>query len=253
MEFLNSMTVSDIVNVYTVSSPKGRREEVIERKTYGLSFCQSGRITYTHRGKSFVSDTSCAIILPQGQTYRLQGDKSGIFPVINFTSTEFISDTMILIPVKSLEPYIRDFEKMKSLSLFKGNRAKLMSIFYEILHRLYCDNVKLPGILTPAIEYIKANYSDPDLSNLMLANVCNISEVYFRKLFGNVYNTTPKKYITDIRIDRACQLLSDGILKINTVASECGFSNQYHFCRIFKDRMGVTPSEYMKRNVIRKI
>ena len=78
------------------------------------------------------------------------GDKNGVFPVINFTSTDFISDTIILIPIKSSEAYIKDFEKMKSLSLFEGNRTKLMSIFYDILHRLYCDNVESPGILNPA-------------------------------------------------------------------------------------------------------
>lgn len=253
MDFLNSMTVSDIINVYTVFSPKGREEIITDRKTYALSFCQSGQITYTHGGKRFVSDTAHAIILPQGQTYQLYGDKSGVFPVINFTSTNFISDTMILVPIKSPETYIKDFEKMKALSLFEGNRTKIMSIFYGILHRLYCDNIELPGILCPAMEYLKTNYASHDLNNRMLADVCNISEVYFRKLFSCVYNTTPKQYITDIRIDRAKQLLSDGILKINTIACECGFSNQYHFCRTFKTRTGMTPTEYMKRNRISEI
>lgn len=253
MEFLNNMTIAEIIGVFTVFSPKGRKEEIINRESYALSFCQSGQITYTHKGKSYISDTAHAIILPQGQTYELCGDKSGVFPVINFTSTEFISDTMVLIPVKSLETYIKDFEKMKTLSLFDGNRTKIMSIFYDILHKLYRDNIKSPGILDPAIEYIQKNYTCCDLTNQTLADICNISEVYFRKLFSRVYNTTPKQYITDIRIDRAKQLLTDGILKVNAVATECGFSNQYHFCRAFKARTGLTPTEYMKNNKISKI
>ncbi|MBE6689444.1 MAG: helix-turn-helix transcriptional regulator [Ruminococcaceae bacterium] len=253
VEFLNSMTVTDIIDIFTVFSPKGRKEKIVDRKSYALSFCASGQITYTHKGKSFISDPCHAIILPQAQTYHLYGDKSGAFPVINFTSAGFISDTMVLIPVKSPETYIKDFEKMKALSLFDGNRTKIMSIFYDILHRLYCDNIQSPGILEPAIEYLKSNYTCHELTNQKLADECNISEVYFRKLFHRIYNTTPKQYITDIRIDRAKQLLSDGILKINAVAYECGFSNQYHFCRAFKAKTGTTPTEYMKRNRISKI
>ena len=43
------------------------------------------------------------------------------------------------------------------------------------------------------------------------------------------------------------------LLKINAVAEHCGFSNQYHFCRLFKEKTGLTPTEYMKQNRIYKI
>lgn len=253
MSGISDIVVTDIDDVYTVYSPKGRQEKIIERTTYGLSFCKEGQITYTHRGKSFVSDASHAIILPQGQTYTLYGDKSGSFPVINFSCMNILCNTMVLIPISSSEPYIKDFEKMKALSLFAGNRAKIMSIFYDILHRLSCDNIQVPDILNPAIEYLKRNYMSNDLTNSKLAAVCNISEVYFRKLFLKVYNTTPRQYITDIRIDKAKQLLAEGVLKINAIAHECGFSNPYHFCRLFKKKTGVTPSEYMKQNKVNRI
>ena len=105
----------------------------------------------------------------------------------------------------------------------------------------------------PAIRYIESNYQSPGLSNAELAKECNISEVYFRKIFTETYKTTPKQFIVDIRINKAKQLLSDGFLKVGTVAELCGFSNQYHFCRLFKEKTGVTPTEYMKRNRIFKI
>ena len=253
MNIFNDITVTDIVDVYTVFSPKGRKEKIIERPTYALSFCAEGQITYTHRGKSFVSDSSHAIILPQWQTYSLYGNKKGTFPVINFKCEQILCNTMVLIPIKSPDSYIKDFEKMKALSLFDGNRAKMMSIFYDIMYRLSCDNIQIPDILDPAIEYLRNNYNSHDLTNEKLASVCNISQVYFRKLFAKLYNTTPKQYITDIRIDKSKQLLAEGILKINAIAGECGFSNPYHFCRVFKSKTGVTPSEYMKQNRIKKI
>ena len=54
--------------------------------------------------------------------------------------------------------------------------------------------------------------------------------------------------ILDIRIGKAKQLLADGTQKISAVSEACGFSNPYHFCRAFKQRTGLTPSQYMQQN-----
>ena len=199
-----------------------------------------------------MSDKNHAIILPKGRSYSLYGNKSGIFPVINFDCKDFLCDEVISLPIQSSDTYIKDFEKMKALSLFEENRAKMMSVFYGILHRLSTES-SVRNVILPAIMYIESNYQNPKLSNAVLAEKCNISEVYFRKIFTEAYKTTPKQFIVDIRINKAKQLLSDGFLNIGAVAEECGFSNQYHFCRLFKEKTGFTPTEYMKRNRIYKI
>ena len=57
-----------------------------------------------------------------------------------------------------------------------------------------------------------------------------------RKIFTEEYKLSPKQYLTEVRINKAKQLLTDGFLKINAVAAQCGFTNQYHFSRIFKEK-----------------
>ena len=47
-------------------------------------------------------------------------------------------------------------------------------------------------------------------------------------------------------------MLTDATLKINAVAENCGFSNPYHFCRIFKQKTGLTPNAYLNRLRIEK-
>ena len=252
MEILNKITVTDIKELFTVTSLRGRSEEIHNRESYGLSFCTEGRITYTLGGKQAVSDENHAVILPKGQSYSLHGDKTGIFAVINFDCNDSLCDNVISISVQNSETYIKDFEKMKALSLFEENRAKMMSVFYNILHRLSTES-SVRNVILPAIKHIENNYQNPKLSNAELAQKCNISEVYFRKVFTEVYKTTPKQFITDVRIDKAKQLLSDGFLRVGAVAEQCGFSNQYHFCRLFKEKTGITPTEYMKQNRIYKI
>ena len=252
MNPLNKITVTDIKELFTVFSPKGRSEVIKNRNSYGLSFCSAGIITYKMNGKQVVSDECHAIILPKGQSYSLYGNKSGIFPVIDFDCKELLCDEVISLPIQSAETYIKDFEKMKALSLFEENRAEIMSVFYSMLHRLSLES-SVRNVIIPAIKYIENNYQNPKLSNAALAEQCNISEVYFRRIFAEAYKTTPKQFIVDIRINKAKQLLSDGCSKVGSVAEQCGFSNQYHFCRLFKEKTGLTPTEYMKQNRIYKI
>lgn len=248
----DNITVTEVKKVFTVNSPKGRYEKINNRKTYGLSFCYDGQITYMHNGKRIISDKDHAVILPIGQTYTLRGDKTGTFTVINFTCREEICDTVVSIPITNTDAYLRDFEKIKALSLFDGNKFEIMSIFYHILQRMSAQN-PTGAIIMPAVKYIEKNYQNPNLSNSELANICNISEVYLRRMFLQYCNMTPKQFILDIRINKAKQLLSENILKIGAVALECGFSNQYHFCRVFKEKIGMTPTEYIKQNRIYKI
>lgn len=252
MNTLNKIIVTDITDLFTVSSHKGRNQKIINRKCYGLSFCSEGKITYTTNGRQAVSDEGHAVILPKSQSYSLHGDKTGIFPVINFDCIGFLCDEVISLPIQNPETYIKDFEKMKALSLFEENRAKMMSVFYGILHRLSTEST-VHNVILPAIKYIERNYQNPKLSNAELAEKCSISEVYFRKIFTETYKTTPKQFIVDIRINKAKQLLSDGFIKVGAVAGLCGFSNQYHFCRLFKEKTGLTPTEYAKQNRIYKI
>ena len=255
MNTLNEIVVADIVNILTVFSPKGRFEKMNNRKSYGLTFCNEGQITYTHNQKEYVSTTDYAIILPKGQSYTIRGDKTGTFPLINFECADFFCDTMIVLPVENTDIIMRDFSQMKKLFLFERNRAKVMSIFYNIIHTLSVSAISTSGnsILLPAIKHLENNYSSHELTNKILADQCNISEIYFRKLFTEQYGTTPRQYIIDVRINKAKHLLTDGILKINTVSEMCGFSNPYHFSRLFKYRTGLTPTEYLKQNRILKI
>lgn len=243
MHPLTTATITEINDIFTVFSPKGRHTQIQNRACYGLSFCKEGKITYTLNGKQTISDQSHAILLPQGQTYDLFCDKTGIFPVINFSCSEFLSSEVLSFPIQYNDIYFSNFEKMKALSLMEGNRAKIMSIFYDILHQISLD-ASLKNMLIPAINYIETNYRNPKLTNAELARICNISEIYFRKTFTDIYKITPKQYIIDLRINHAKQLLAENRWKVTGIAELCGFSNPYHFCRLFKEKTGVTPTQY---------
>lgn len=248
---LQSVTVTDVDSVVTVYSPKGRRANIEQRPTYGLSLCVGGKITYRQNGIEYVEDRTHAVILPKGQSYSLHGDADGYFPVINFSLLEPLCDTITVIELQSCEPLLKSYEKLKKLFSSGGSRAKILSLLYDILGEL--SSQKSVGIIDPAIKTINECYSDPSLTNSFLAECCGISEVYFRKLFKSHFGMPPRQYILSLRLQKAKLALIEEDKKIWQIAEICGFESNAHFCRIFKDQLGITPSEYRKINRIRQI
>ena len=241
--FLN-INVTDIQEIITVHSKKGMRVKIENRKSYGLSFCEEGRIIYTHSGQDFICNKNCAVILPKGESYLLSIEETGDFPLINFQCEGLDLNTFLIIPLNKIENYLNDFENMKKLSVFNNNGLKIKSIFYDVLSRLFSENINLGGVLDPALSFIKKNYTDLGINNSDLAKLCNISEVYFRRLFFEKLGITPKQSILESRIKRAKQLLQNSKYSVTYIAENCGFSNVYHFCRAFKNVTGLTPSQF---------
>lgn len=249
VETLKDLTVQNIDEIYIVNSPRGRKFTMENRKYMGLTFCKSGKITYFQNGKEFVSCETSAVILPMGASYTLYGNKNGEFPLINFYCTGFEFEEITVIPLRNPESYIKQFEKMYSLFPHKQNRLSVLSNFYSMINNLSKEGSAQNCLLSPALDYIEKNYSDVNISNLSLSKLCNISEVYFRKTFTLAKGMSPKQYLIEIRLERSKQLLTENKLSIGEIAEQCGFSSVYHFCRIFKQKIGITPTEYRNQNI----
>ncbi len=98
-----------------------------------------------------------------------------------------------------------------------------------------------------SIKYISEFYCD-DISLSDLATLCGISEEYYCRLFKEMTGTTPTTYINALRITRACDLLQKNPdKKIEDIAVACGFRRHSYFNKVFKENMGITPSEYRMR------
>jgi AraC-like DNA-binding protein len=66
----------------------------------------------------------------------------------------------------------------------------------------------------------------------------------FKREFKKIFNDTPAKWVLRKRLDLATDLLQRTSLPIGEIVFECGFENQTHFSRVFKDKMGVQPSQF---------
>ncbi len=79
-----------------------------------------------------------------------------------------------------------------------------------------------------------------------LAVIANVHPVHLSREFPKYFNTTVGDYLKKQRIERATGLLGDVNTPLTQIGYECGFADQSHFIRSFKQAVGVTPLLYRK-------
>ncbi len=93
-------------------------------------------------------------------------------------------------------------------------------------------------------DYIENNLTK-DLSLEELANVANFSPFHFHRIFGSVVGETLFQFIQRIRIEKAASMLiSDPKRSISEIAYSYGFSGPASFARSFKEKFGMSASDY---------
>lgn len=127
---------------------------------------------------------------------------------------------------------------------------------YETLKKWFMDKITIAcqnimhkkaerstSIIETAKEYIKLNYSK-DISLDDVSRNVNISPYYFSKLFKDDTGEGFIEYLTNLRIEKAKELLCDCAYSMKEICSLVGYSDPNYFSRTFKKNVGVTPTEY---------
>ncbi len=102
-----------------------------------------------------------------------------------------------------------------------------------------------------AIDFITANYSYP-LTIEDIAAFVGLSRSQLFRSFQTVLEISPKEYLTEFRIKRACQLLEGTSLTVTAVANSVGFENSLYFSKAFHKVTGTSPSNHRKKALNRK-
>ncbi|MBG3878498.1 helix-turn-helix domain-containing protein, partial [Desulfovibrio oxamicus] len=85
-----------------------------------------------------------------------------------------------------------------------------------------------------------------DLGVERLAGQAHMSPRHFARVFPQETGMSPARYVEQLRLDRARELLESGESHMQTVAAAAGFGSEERLRRAFQRRMGVTPSQYLE-------
>jgi YesN/AraC family two-component response regulator len=99
-------------------------------------------------------------------------------------------------------------------------------------------------IVETVLHIVKTQYNNLSIDVASISKEVYLSPNYLRTIFKEHTNKSLSKYITEIRIENACELLVDSACKISNIPEQVGLLNNPHFYFLFKKYTGYTPSEY---------
>lgn len=99
--------------------------------------------------------------------------------------------------------------------------------------------------LAPVIDYIAEHFEEKIYVD-KLAEIINVSNDYFIKMFKDSIGKTPIDYINGLRINRSMQYLVETDMSMSDISDKIGFCNANYFHKIFKQYTDTSPLAYRK-------
>lgn len=195
-----------------------------------------------------------SLIHPQSQTFR-RFMTSGNFGIFGAYLYPFATGKLFDIPAKELSNQMPDLhsllgkegkelEEKMMLAPDNKSRCRILSAFLE--HKLLKASLdKHPAI--HAVKYVVHSEKQPAVRDL--AQHFNLSERQFERKFREYSGFSPKLYMRIIRFGEACRHYQDKAIKsLTDIAYECGYYDQSHFIRDFREFSGYHPGAYFSGN-----
>lgn len=105
------------------------------------------------------------------------------------------------------------------------------------------------AMILRAKRFMTDNFSNPELSLKSVADYVGLNEKYFSTVFTQKTGSTFRDYLTEIRMEKAKQLLKTTDMKVYEICDCIGYNNVEHFNRMFKKMTDVSPGTYRKENM----
>lgn len=234
------------------------------RAASGLLYLQGCDVDITSgNGWSLTLRQNEIAYLPGGAEYhmRVLRASDGVIRMLNFV---MVSRENALIhcsrqgqklPVQAAKPFAQRFDTLYGLwrqprCLYAGYAGIVYSLFADMIavvkHNMQ-DSIQFLNI-AKGIAYMEGHFTSK-ITNKQLAELCAVSQDYFVRTFKNYYHITPKQYLLDLRLNKAKEQLVAQMQSVNEVASTLGFENATYFSRVFKKKVGMTPTQYRRSAV----
>lgn len=169
--------------------------------------------------------------------------KDDLFPRINLSSAR---QTEVEELIGKMSKELTDREMGFQFSVKADLLKMLITVGRELERSLTSHKAgNLGRYIYEAIDFIKENYNQP-ICLEDVARVTGVAPTYFSNLFRDSLNKPFIKYLNEMRIRSAMDMLKESDYNITEIGMSVGYNHLSHFNRMFKQVTGLTPTEYRK-------
>lgn len=233
----------------------------------------SADVSIQHGAHRFHLSAGDLMLIPKGMEHDIHGcsnDEPHVYAVHFYAELFGSIDLLDMLgfpvhmPNRRGSPYRQISERLVREYAVKapGYSAAMATDIWQLLHFMIRHESgrftppatvgfqsELPRLL-PVLQWIEDNLASHELTVNDLAEQVHLSETHFRRLFHQVFGTSPVQFIRKRRIDRACALLRSSDMPIKQIAENCGFADDAFFSRVFHHFVGNSPAAYRKLELV---
>lgn len=248
---VTNLTIEKITNVFDGEFKPG----TIPKKTVGrygdcFAFYLYGKVDYKFDGYSFTASPQKFIYLAKDSRYEMRILEKSKFICVDFDFYTLSSPQKSAAFKCNTSDMKNQFQKM--LHIWNNKGLCYLSQIFSCTYNIYTEAVKSENklysqsnvLVSDITAYILNNYTKSDFTVNDISNHFGISEVHLRRLFNQTLCTSPIKYINNLKLDKAKNMLKISNYSIAETAQSSGFADPYYFSRFFKKETGISPSEY---------
>lgn len=146
------------------------------------------------------------------------------------------------------EPFESPEQMQKIVSDLEATVVYIKELFTKVMQVRDAQTTEHNSdVVENAKKYISENYHDEELTLNTVAREVNVSPNHLSAMFSQKTGQTFVKYLTDVRMHRAKELLKCTSKRSNEICEEVGYRDPHYFSHLFKKNVGCSPIQYRER------
>ena len=256
-----SLTVSSCGQYRLKTRARFETDRPSGRPDYQLLYIAAGTATFFFDGQPKALGAGTAVLYKPGQPqhYLYQASEKPHIYWVHFTGRDaqkhlthyglwdcrelYVGTSVGLTGL--FDAILRELQLCRPL--YRELLPSLLQQLFLLMHRKKLEDTSpKAGEIWEAVAYFQKHYAQP-IQVADYAKAQHMSSAWFIHRFKQATGLPPMQYLQNLRLNTARSLLEGTDCTVSQAAAIAGFTDPLYFSRLFKKKLGISPTEYRKR------